>query len=162
MCGNFTETNWAASPTWLTFGGAHYACRSLPLDSDIFTQLVSVLEFLLPSSKYYLTLSLLPPPDPTAPTSTTTQEVQTAVNNTLPTLLEVVDILEMDERETVESEVRKARTRLDTASQSPEAVRRTVGTRVWGASKVWFLRVEALFIEESFPFVFRRLAASAL
>ena len=106
------------------------------LDSDIFTQLVSVLKFLLPSSKYYSTLSLLPPSDPTAPTSTTTQEVQTAVNNTLPTLLEIVDILEKDERETVESEVRKARTRLDTASQSPEAVRRTVGIRVWGASKV--------------------------
>lgn len=97
---------------------------------------MSTLELFLPSSQFYSTLSLLPPLDPTAPTSTTTQYAQTVVHDTLPVLLEIVEILEKDERETVETEVRKARTRLDTASMSSEAVRRSVGVRVWSVSKV--------------------------
>ena len=129
---------------------------------------MSALELFLPSSQFYSTLVLLPPPDPTAPTSTTTQYAQTVAHNTLPVLLEIVDIVEKDERETVETEVRKARTRLDTASMSSEAVRRSVGVRVWSTSKVRlrhdeaFLRVYSLFPLLRFSYSFGHVAAELL
>lgn len=134
---NPTEAHRVSPTTWYKAGGAFSLWDYTALQYDP-SQLVSALELLLPTSKFYSTLSLLPPPDPTAPMTTTTQVVQTAVHNTLPVLLEIVEIVEKNEREIVDNEVRKARTRLDSAAMTPEAVRRSVGTRVWSASKVYF------------------------
>ena len=89
---------------------------------------------LLPDSELYDILSMLPEPDPTNPTSTTTLLVQEAVYNSLPTLEDIVELLEKDEAETINSEIQKRRTRLN--APSAQQLKKDVGLEVWSSSKV--------------------------
>ncbi|EJD03262.1 TPR-like protein [Fomitiporia mediterranea MF3/22] len=98
--------------------------------------IADALLLLLPDSPYYLILSTLPPPDPTAPTATTTFATQSAVHNTLPTLEEIVTLTEAEEANVITREVEKRRTRLDAASAGPEALKKQVGLSVWTTSKL--------------------------
>ncbi|KAJ8488191.1 hypothetical protein ONZ45_g14045 [Pleurotus djamor] len=72
------------------------------------------LKLLLHGSVVFDALLNLPPPDPTNPTSNT--PVQEAVHNTLPTLEEIVSIIEAEESSFIEKEIAKRRTRLGAPS----------------------------------------------
>lgn len=108
----------------------------MPLNALWNLQIVDALTLLLPSSPLYTALSALPPPDPTAPTATTTLPVQAAVHNALPIFVEIVALTETDEDAALAAEVERRRMRLDAAAAGPEAVRREVGRAIWGESKV--------------------------
>jgi superkiller protein 3 len=88
----------------------------------------------LPDSPLYSTLSTLPAPDFTNPTSTTTAYSQAAIHDSLPILEEVVSLIEADEKETVEGEIARRRTRLNAGS--PQDVKNEVIREVYGDSKV--------------------------
>lgn len=97
-------------------------------------QLVDALTLLLPESKSYQTLSLLPEPDPTNPTSTTTLQVQMAISNSLPILEEIVELLETYEADTIKAEIQKRRTRLN--APPADELKKQVGLEVWAKSKL--------------------------
>ena len=89
---------------------------------------------MLPTSPLYATLSTLPEPDPTAPTSTTTYHIQVAIYNSLPFLEEIVDLTEKTEEETVKKEIDKRRMRLGAPPR--ETLIREVTLEVMNDSKV--------------------------
>lgn len=98
-------------------------------------QVISALGLLLPSSPLYSTLSVLPEPDATAPTSiTTTYVVQVAVHNSLPTLEEIVSLTEIDKEEKVKKEVDRRRMRL--GASRPEKIKAEVVREIWDSSAV--------------------------
>ncbi|KAI9449401.1 TPR-like protein [Lactarius psammicola] len=98
------------------------------------TQLSDALSLYLPDSPLYSTLSTLPVPDFTSPTSTTTFPSQVAIHNSLPTLEEIVSLTEADEKKIFESEVAKRRTRLNAGSLRD--VENEVTREVYGGSKL--------------------------
>lgn len=75
-------------------------------------KLSEALGLLLPGSRYHGLLSTLPPPEPTAPTTTTTYVVQSAIHNSFPILEELVAIEEAKEQAFIKRELEKRRTRL--------------------------------------------------
>ncbi|KAF8891676.1 TPR-like protein [Infundibulicybe gibba] len=97
-------------------------------------QLVEALILYLPDSSLSSTLSHLPAPDPTNPTSTTTYTAQAAVHDTLPILEEIVALLEAHENGIIIAEVEKRRNRLGAAS--PEQLKKEVGRSIWGKSQL--------------------------
>lgn len=97
-------------------------------------QLLDALSLYLPDSPLYSTLSTLPVPDFTNPTSAITFPSQVAIHNSLPTLEEVVSLTEADEKKTFQSEVAKRRTRLNAGSLRD--VENEVAKEVYGSSKV--------------------------
>jgi superkiller protein 3 len=97
-------------------------------------QLVDALALLLPQSHLYPVLSSLPPPDPTNPTCTSTFTTQSAIQNSLPVLEEIVCLLEGDEDERFSQQVEKWRTRLN--APSLDAIRQKVGREIWSNSRV--------------------------
>jgi superkiller protein 3 len=97
-------------------------------------QLSDALSLYLPDSPLYSTLSTLPAPDFTNPTSTTTFPSQVAIHNSLPTIEEIVSVTEADEKKTFDSEVAKRRTRLNAGSLRD--VENEVTKEVYGGSKV--------------------------
>lgn len=97
-------------------------------------QLVEVLKLVLPSSPYYGLLSSLPDGDPSAPTATSTYNLQRSVHHSLPILEEIVEILEKQEQSFVTNEINKRRTRLNAGP--PEQIKRDVGLEVWSISQV--------------------------
>ncbi|KAL5507335.1 SKI3 [Sanghuangporus vaninii] len=99
-------------------------------------ELADVLCLLLPNSPYYSILSTLPPPDPTAPTATTTFAAQTAIHNSLPTLQEIISLTETEEETVLVREIEKRRMRLDSAHASPEELRKQIGLGIWSMSKL--------------------------
>ncbi|KAH9083896.1 TPR-like protein [Lactarius deliciosus] len=106
------------------------------------TQLSDALSLYLPDSPFYSTLSTLPVPDFTNPTSTTTFPSQVAIHNSLPTLEEIVSLTEADEKRTFQSEVAKRRTRLNAGSLRD--VENEVAKEVYGSSKLPHLYDEIL------------------
>jgi superkiller protein 3 len=98
---------------------------------------VEALSFLLVSSPYYSTLSELPEPDATAPTGSTTYDIQAAIYNSLPILQEIIELTEVDENETITQEVQKRRTRL--GAPPLEILKGEIKLEIWSASKVIFL-----------------------
>ncbi|KAH9940522.1 TPR-like protein [Epithele typhae] len=76
-------------------------------------QLAQALSLYLPDSPFYPILFTLPPPDLTNPTSTTTFEAQSAIQNSLPIIEELVDIYEKAERGVAEEEIKRRRQRLN-------------------------------------------------
>ncbi|KAL0069809.1 Superkiller protein 3 [Marasmius tenuissimus] len=106
------------------------------------TQLVNALSLLLPESPYYQVLSSLPPPDPTAPESTTTFRIQEAVHNTLTILEEIIGLVERREEDFTKKEFEKRRTRLNAGP--PEEIRQAIGREVWGSSQLPALYLEVL------------------
>ncbi|KAF9222633.1 superkiller protein 3 [Gyrodon lividus] len=105
-------------------------------------QVVSVLYYLLPDSPLYATLSTLPPPDPTNPTSTSTFDTQTAIHNSLPVIEEIISITERDEEVFIKNEFDKRRTRL--GGPPPDQLKKDIGVEVRGTSKLPSLYQEVL------------------
>jgi superkiller protein 3 len=100
-------------------------------------QVASLLAYYLPDSKYHDLLSKLPLPDQTNPTSTTTFSSEMAIHvGSIKIAQEVIELLEDVEKSTVEKEVDKRRTRLDSASKSKDALRNEIGVEIWRKSKV--------------------------
>jgi superkiller protein 3 len=97
-------------------------------------QVVEALSLLLPGSPIYPVISTLPSPDPTNPTATTAFFVQSASQDFLPILEEIVALVEKDDDETINREVQKRRTRL--GASGPEKLRKEVSREVLGPSKV--------------------------
>ena len=78
---------------------------------------------------------MLPEPDPTAPTSsTTTYAVQVSIHNSLPILEEIVSLTEFDEEEKIKKEVDRRRMRL--GASRPEILKAEVGREIWESSTV--------------------------
>ncbi|KAG8887667.1 hypothetical protein FRB98_009229 [Tulasnella sp. 332] len=77
-----------------------------------YLELSDALGLLLQNSRYYALLSTLPAPEPTAPTSTPTYVVQSAIHNSFPILEELLNIEEGKFRDFITKEVAKRRTRL--------------------------------------------------
>lgn len=101
------------------------------------SQVAAVLSLFLPTSPYHHLLSKLPFPDQTNPTLTTTLDTQMAIHvQSLSILEEIISLLEQVERDAVDREVEKRRTRLDSASKSREALRNEIGVEIWRQSKV--------------------------
>ncbi|TFY67241.1 hypothetical protein EVJ58_g1753 [Rhodofomes roseus] len=87
-------------------------------------QLAQALVLVLPDSPFYAVLSTLPPPDPTNPTASSTHPTQLAIQDSLPTLEELISIHEQEETENIEREFQKRRTRLGAAG--PEQLKKEV------------------------------------
>lgn len=105
-------------------------------------QIIAALSHLLPDSPFYSTLSDLPPPDPTNPTSTTTFAAQTAIHNSLPVIEEIISLTEQNEEAFIKTEFDRRRTRLG-ASQ-PDQLKKEIGLEVWRTSKLPLLYQEVL------------------
>lgn len=102
-------------------------------------QVVTALTSYLPISDLYPVLSSLPPPDPTNPDATTTFSAQSAIQNGLPIVQEIVQILEEYEDTTFTQEVESRRKRL--GAPSPDVIRQEVGYEIWSESRVCVLLV---------------------
>lgn len=101
------------------------------------SQLAAALSLYLPGSPYHELLSGLPVPDQSNPKATTTFEAEIAIHvESLLVFEEVILLTEEVERDAVDREVEKRRTRLDSASKSREALRNEVGVEVWRSSSV--------------------------
>ncbi|KLO19533.1 TPR-like protein [Schizopora paradoxa] len=98
------------------------------------SEVISALSYLLPSSPFYSILSSLPPPDPSAPTSTTIFDIQSAVHNTLPVVEEIVGLTEKIEKDTFNKEFDKRRTRLNAGT--PAQIKKILGLEIWSKSKL--------------------------
>ncbi|KIJ18985.1 hypothetical protein PAXINDRAFT_109465 [Paxillus involutus ATCC 200175] len=105
-------------------------------------QVVNALYYLLPDSPLYATLSNLPPPDPTNPTSTSTFDTQAAIHNSLPVIEEIISFTERDEELFIKNEFDRRRTRL--GGPSPDQLKKNIGVEVWGTSKLPLLYQEVL------------------
>ena len=97
-------------------------------------QVVTALALYLPTSDLYPVLSSLPPPDATNPDATTTFTAQSAIQDSLPILQEIIQILEKYEDTTFAQEVDQRRKRL--GAPPPDVIRREVGYEVLSASRV--------------------------
>ena len=86
---------------------------------------------LLPNSPFYAVLSMLPPPDDSA---TTTSYIQRAIYQSLPFFQEITSLIEKYEEDLFHKEVEKRRTRL--GAPNLELLRKMVGQDVWGSSRV--------------------------
>ena len=93
----------------------------------------------LPTSDLYPVLSSLPPPDATNPDATTIFSAQSAIQNSLPIVQEIVQILEEHEDTTFTQEVESRRKRL--GAPSPDVIRQEVGYEIWSESRVGVLLV---------------------
>ncbi|KAG9127255.1 Superkiller protein 3 [Ceratobasidium sp. 392] len=102
------------------------------------SELVNALSLLLPGSRLYDVLSTIPPPEPTAPTKTTINDMQVAIANSLPVLEEIVSLVERSEEDAYAKEVERRRTRINAGTQ--QEVQNEVGRDIWGASKLpaWY------------------------
>jgi len=102
-------------------------------------KVVTALALYLPTSDVYPVLSSLPPPDATNPEATITFAAQSAIQNSLPIIQEIVQILEKYEETTFAQEVDKRRKRL--GAPSPDVIRQEVCYEVWSESRVRILLV---------------------
>ncbi|UZJ52503.1 hypothetical protein CBS101457_001823 [Exobasidium rhododendri] len=100
-------------------------------------QRASALSAYLPDSKYYSLLSKLPLPDQTNPQATTTFASEMAIHvNSIKVLEEVIELIEEVEKDSVDKELDKRRTRLGSANKSRDALRNEVGVEVWRDSRL--------------------------
>ncbi|UTT94715.1 hypothetical protein NDA17_001206 [Ustilago hordei] len=100
-------------------------------------RLIDALAFLLPDSKYYTCLSSLELPDQTQPDKTSTFDTQMAIHaKSLDTLLEMTDLSEKWEADTIQKQVDKRRLRLDGANKGKEALTNQVRLEVYSASQL--------------------------
>lgn len=98
---------------------------------------IDTLSLLLPDSKYYNCLSTLEVPDQTQPEKTTTFETQVAIHvKSLDTLLEMTELCEKWETDTIQKEADKRRMRLDGANKGKEALIKEVRLEVYSASRL--------------------------
>ncbi|KAF9484467.1 TPR-like protein [Pholiota conissans] len=97
-------------------------------------QIISGLSYYLPESKVYSLLSTLPPPDPTNPTGSTTNDAQEAIHNGFRVLEEVVALTEALEADTFKREVERQRMRL--GAGTPEQLRKEVFLEIFDKSQL--------------------------
>lgn len=81
-------------------------------DHNNIDKVTECLHWYLPGSKYYDLLSTLPPPDHTQPLLTTSYESQCAIYDSLPILIQLKDIHQLNMSQWRLSEMEKRRTRL--------------------------------------------------
>ena len=134
MRGNAPEIRGCAQTTLRTIGGSACGLEKRPASHPFLLQVVKALASYLPTSDLYPVLSSLPPPDATNPDATTTFAAQSAIQNSLPIIQEIVQILEKYEDTTFTQEVDKRRKRL--GAPSPDVIRQEVGYELWSASRV--------------------------
>lgn len=106
----------------------------IAFDAHSALKLCDAMSLYLPDSPLYPTLSTLPAPDFTNPTSSTTTSSQAAIHDSLSILEKVVSLIEADEKETLEREIARRRTRINAGS--PQDVKNEVVREVYGGSKV--------------------------
>jgi superkiller protein 3 len=94
-----------------------------PADTVAFSKALDTLKLFLPDSAYYSTLSSLPPPDLTAPESTTTFEAQSLLQNSLPIITEITAQTESTESKSISDEIDRRRKRLTTTTSAEETRR---------------------------------------
>ncbi|CDS02072.1 related to antiviral protein SKI3 [Sporisorium scitamineum] len=100
-------------------------------------RVIDTLSLLLPDSKYYACLSSLDVPDQTQPEKTTTFETQMAIHvKSLDTLLEITELSEKWEADTIQKEADKRRMRLDGANKGKEALTNEVRHEVFSVSRL--------------------------
>ena len=104
-----------------------------PIPQSFPLQVVTALALYLPTSDIYPVLSSLPPPDATNPDATATFAAQSAVQDGLPIIQEIVQILEKYEDATFAQEVDKRRKRL--GAPSPDVIRREVSYEICSKSQ---------------------------
>lgn len=101
------------------------------------SQLASSLAYYLAGSPYYALLCSLPHPDQTNPNTTTTLDAELAIHlHSLSVIEEIIALTEEVEKSTVEKEVEKRRTRLDSANKSRDTLRNEIGAEIWKGSRV--------------------------
>lgn len=101
------------------------------------SQVAGALESYLGGSAFFDLLSSLPPPDQTNPEATSTYEAQMAIHvESLKVLLKIIAIREDVERSTLDREIEKRKTRLDTAGKSREQLRGDIGIEIWESSRL--------------------------
>ncbi|KAG6854057.1 hypothetical protein C0991_011035 [Blastosporella zonata] len=122
-------------------------------------QVIETMSLLLPQSPMHAVLSSLPLPDLTSPTSTTTLVTQTAIHHSLPHIEEIVQLVEVQEEETLRKEVDKRRTRL--GAPSLEILKNEVGREIWGPSRLPSL-YEEILNHPSTPDDLRRITDSKM
>jgi superkiller protein 3 len=111
-------------------------------------------------SPFYNVLSQLPPPDPTNPTATTTFAAQSAIQDSLPLYEEIANIVERQESDLIEAEVKKRRQRID--APRPEQVRRDVDQEVLTISRVRHRNYEIYMIHHSLVHSFPNFTTRSL
>ncbi|GAA5985800.1 hypothetical protein JCM11641_006210 [Rhodosporidiobolus odoratus] len=89
-------------------------------------EVISTLSLLLPSSPVHPLLLSLPPWNATMPTATSYPTIQQAIATPLPTLLELISLIQSLETATLESEIKKRRQRLGGPAMTAEETRRQV------------------------------------
>ncbi|KAJ1030223.1 hypothetical protein NDA16_001134 [Ustilago loliicola] len=100
-------------------------------------RVIDTLALLLPDSKYYACLSSLEVPDQTQPERTTTFDTQMAIHvKSLDTLLEMTELSEKWEADTIQKEADKRRMRLDGANKGKEALTNEVRLEVYSTSQL--------------------------
>ncbi len=108
-------------------------------------RVIDTLSLLLHDSKYYDLLSTLEVPDQTQPEKSTTFETQMAIHvKSLETLLELIDLMEKVEADTIQKEADKRRMRLDGANKGKEALTNEVRLEVYSESRLPHLYEQVL------------------
>ncbi|KAJ9476702.1 Superkiller protein 3 [Pseudozyma hubeiensis] len=108
-------------------------------------RVIDTLQLLLPDSKYYACLSTLEVPDQTQPEKTTTFDTQMAIHvKSLDTLLEMIELSEKWEADTIQKEADKRRMRLDGANKGKEALTNEVRLETYSISRLPFLYEQVL------------------
>lgn len=108
-------------------------------------RVIDTLSLLLHDSQYYDLLSTLEVPDQTQPEKSTTFETQMAIHvKSLETLLELIDLSERVESDTIQKESDKRRMRLDGADKGKEALTNEVRLEVYSESRLPHLYEQVL------------------
>jgi len=134
MCGNAPEIRGCVQTIFRSIAGSSRTIWKDPHLIPFLPQVVIALALYLPTSDLYPVLSSLPPPDATNPDATTTLASQSAIQNSLPIIQEIVQILEKYESISFAQEVDKRRKRL--GAPSPDVIRQEVGYEIWNGSRV--------------------------
>lgn len=139
MRGDAPEIHRCVQTTPRAIAGLQGLLENSPYLILFLPQVVTALTSYLPTSDLYPVLSSLPPPDATNPDATTTFSAQSAIQNSLPIVQEIVQILEKYEDITFTQEVESRRKRL--GAPSPGVIRQEVGYEIWSESRVCALSV---------------------
>ncbi|WAR61977.1 hypothetical protein PtB15_14B70 [Puccinia triticina] len=97
-------------------------------------QSVAVLSLVLGDSPFHSLLSTLPEPDHTNPEASPLLKLQLMLANTLPTLHEIIELVQTEQDETISREISKRRTRLTSVPKTGAQTRAEVINEVYPSS----------------------------
>ncbi|KNF03722.1 hypothetical protein PSTG_03244 [Puccinia striiformis f. sp. tritici PST-78] len=103
-------------------------------------QSVAILSQVLSDSPFYLLLSTLPEPDLTNPEASPLMKLQLIMANTLPTLYEIIELIQNEQDDTITREITKRRTRLTSVPKTAAQTRAEVINEIYPSSllpKFW-------------------------